>query len=375
MWHAPRTQPTGAASRCRAPDCVPGALRPSCSPRVAPVLAVPAPCVPMATYGTSKGPKLAPNLKIATIRPLLRIVLDSLHLIGLLGRRGGGGGAPGGPVGGPVASSLCGGRGVQCDVTRDPSGGHGVRPGLGAMDAPSRWTGTQLGVGVLGRHRRCCIELAAGGVLRLLAENAQQKDGHKTSWIRLSNRRTTVLYDCWVRWTCVRVRAASDALVCAVTRCSLPLLFVMVCPQQTARCVTQACPQHARGPTHKASAPPSHTPSCPQPCRLTISRVCVDAGMRRVCATGRGLVQGGGGEAAQVQTRPQFSPPVSAAELAAAAGGSGGAPERRGQGRKWRQGRLPAAMARRREACGAVAHPRHSGRWPRERARGVQADQ
>jgi hypothetical protein len=66
----------------------------------------------------------------------------------------------------------------------------------------SRWKGTQLGVGVLGRHRRCCIELAAGGVLRLLAENTQQNDGQKTSWIRLSNRRTTVLYDCWVSLAC-----------------------------------------------------------------------------------------------------------------------------------------------------------------------------
>jgi hypothetical protein len=71
------------------------------------------------------------------------------------------------------------------------------------MDPTSRWKGTQLGVGVLGRHRRCCIELAAGGVLRLLAENTQQDDGQKTSWIRLSNRRTTVLYDCWVSFACL----------------------------------------------------------------------------------------------------------------------------------------------------------------------------
>ena len=37
----------------------------------------------------------------------------------------------------------------------------------------SRWSGTQLAVGVLGRHRRCCVELdTRAGILRLL-----DKDG------------------------------------------------------------------------------------------------------------------------------------------------------------------------------------------------------
>jgi hypothetical protein len=65
-----------------------------------------------------------------------------------------------------------------------------------------RWNGTQLGVGVLGRHRRCCIELAKGGILRLL-ENAgtnsleDEGGGKRISWTGLG-RRSTVLYDCWV---------------------------------------------------------------------------------------------------------------------------------------------------------------------------------
>jgi len=59
-----------------------------------------------------------------------------------------------------------------------------------------------VGVGVLGRHRRCCIELSKCGVLRLLAENAPSKDGgSKTPWTRLGNKNKNAavcLYECWV---------------------------------------------------------------------------------------------------------------------------------------------------------------------------------
>ena len=69
------------------------------------------------------------------------------------------------------------------------------------LSETKRWNGTQLGVGVLGRHRRCCIELAKGGILRLL-ENAgthpeDEGGGKRISWTGLG-RSCKVLYDCWV---------------------------------------------------------------------------------------------------------------------------------------------------------------------------------
>ena len=84
----------------------------------------------------------------------------------------------------------------------------------------SRWSGTQLAVGVLGRHRRCCVELdTRAGILRLLAENAAAtpkgvapgaKGVGAKPWIRLGNRRTTtVLHECWVEDMCKE--AASKA--------------------------------------------------------------------------------------------------------------------------------------------------------------------
>ena len=93
-------------------------------------------------------------------------------------------------------------------------------PGEGGGDSGEgarRWSGTQLGVGVLGRHRRCSIELAQHGILRLLAESPPKNGGAKAPWIRLGNKRTTVLHECWVRAPPARmgaVRAFGSARRC-----------------------------------------------------------------------------------------------------------------------------------------------------------------
>ena len=78
-------------------------------------------------------------------------------------------------------------------------GDEGCGGGGDSTEAARRWSGTQLGVGVLGRHRRCSIELAQHGILRLLAESPPKNGVAKAPWIRLGNKRTTVLHECWVR--------------------------------------------------------------------------------------------------------------------------------------------------------------------------------
>ena len=95
-------------------------------------------------------------------------------------------------------------------------------PGGGSAEAKNRWSGTQLGVGVLGRHRRCSIELAPHGILRLLAENSHLKNGSvKAPWIRLGNKRTTVLHECWVslQLTCAAVLLHGSCASASVKRC------------------------------------------------------------------------------------------------------------------------------------------------------------
>ncbi|EKX49733.1 hypothetical protein GUITHDRAFT_135895 [Guillardia theta CCMP2712] len=69
----------------------------------------------------------------------------------------------------------------------------------GMSGARRRWSGKQLAVGILGRHRACIIELTSSGVLRVLAVQSMNPQSPKEKFVvDEAACRTTVEAECWV---------------------------------------------------------------------------------------------------------------------------------------------------------------------------------
>ena len=78
----------------------------------------------------------------------------------------------------------------------------------GMSGARRRWSGKQLAVGILGRHRACIIELTSSGVLRVLVVQSMDPQSPKEKFVvDEAACRTTVEAECWVEDLTKKVEA------------------------------------------------------------------------------------------------------------------------------------------------------------------------